>query len=221
MTVDFLRKYLRFCKRFKPRLTEETRAAIAEKYVDMRMRFQSGFQDLNSPDAKRTPRLAVTTRTLEALIRLATAHAKVRLRKHDVLPEDVDVAYRLMLEAREEEVPKKPEDAAPAEVEGDAGDGPDSDQRGVKRARDADAGTAEPIQPGRFASLRTLVARTFARLGEQQIVRGVLLESVNADLAEGEPPFTESEFTSGLDKLETQNKVMNLVETGHVMYVGC
>jgi len=220
LTVDFLRKYLRFCKRFKPRLTEETRSAIAEKYVDMRMRFQSGFQDLNSPDAKRTPRLAVTTRTLEALIRLSTAHAKLRLRKHDVLPEDVDVAYRLMLEAREEEVPKKP-DAAPLEGEGDdSGDGPDSDQRGVKRTRD-DTDDSEPIQPGRFASLRTLVARTFARIGEQQIVRGVLLESINSDLAEGEPPFTEAEFASGLEKLEAQNKVMNLVETGHIMYVGC
>merc|ERR1712136_285636 len=55
VTVDFLRKYLRFCKRFTPILNEE------------------------------------------AQIRLATAHAKLKLRKDWVLPEDVHEAYKLMM----------------------------------------------------------------------------------------------------------------------------
>merc|ERR1719464_631361 len=166
LTVDFLRKYLRFCRRLKPQLTEEAQATIAEKYVDMRMRFQSGFadqqRDQQNPDAKRKPRLAVTTRTLEALIRLATAHAKLRLRKHEVLPEDVHEAYKLMLAAREEDVPERP---TSVEV-GDDGDGGDDEARGQKRSREeAGMGPAEdaPILPRRFDSLRTLVARAFAR----------------------------------------------------------
>merc|ERR1711937_315732 len=76
---------------------------VAEKYVDMRMRFQSGLADSSNPESNKKPRLAVTTRTLEALIRLSTAHAKLKLRKHDVLPEDVHEAYKLMMAAREEE----------------------------------------------------------------------------------------------------------------------
>merc|ERR1740120_250768 len=157
------------------------------------MRFQSGFSDQQrdqNPDAKRKPRLAVTTRALEALIRLATAHAKLRLRRLEVLPEDVQEAYRLMLAAREEE-------------EADSGASGDA-----------------PIQPKRFDSLRTLVARAFAREAEPQIPFGVLLETVNAELAEGEPPFAASEFTSGINRLEAENKVMNIVDTGVVMYVG-
>eukprot|EP00435_Cladocopium_sp_Y103_P001045 s2469_g1.t1 len=95
VTVDFLQKYIRFARRRQPVLNEEARQAVTEKYVEMRMRFQSGYADLSATDgAERKPRLAVTTRTLEALIRLATAHAKLKLRKDFVLVEDVEQAYR-------------------------------------------------------------------------------------------------------------------------------
>merc|ERR1711953_1241296 len=104
VTVDFLRKYIRFCRRLAPVLTDEAQAMVAEKYVDMRLRFQSGLADVTNPDSNKKPRLAVTTRTLEALIRLSTAHAKLKLRKHEVLPEDVHEAYKLMMAARDEDV---------------------------------------------------------------------------------------------------------------------
>merc|ERR1740121_1263892 len=167
LTVDFLRKYIRFCRRLKPLLTEEAQAVVAEKYVDMRMRFQSGFSDQQrdqaNPDAKRKPRLAVTTRTLEALIRLSTAHAKLRLRRLEVLPEDVQEAYRLMLAAREEDVPERepaPVAAAPGPSGDEGGDGPGAAEgRGQKRAReDAEPGADAAIAPKRFDSLRTLAA---------------------------------------------------------------
>jgi len=64
---EFLRKYLHFAKtRFKPTLTEEAREYIASRYAEMR-----GRQN------ERT--LPITARTLETVIRLASAHAKVRL----------------------------------------------------------------------------------------------------------------------------------------------
>ncbi|CAE7636567.1 ROA1 [Symbiodinium pilosum] len=119
VTVDFLQKYIRFAKRLTPILSEEAREYVSEKYVEMRMRFQSGFADLQAENSERKPRLAVTTRTLEALIRLASAHAKLKLRKEFILVEDVEVAYRLMLAAREEEVPDVPAQAAPAQDDQD------------------------------------------------------------------------------------------------------
>ena len=64
---DFLRKYLHYAKtRIKPVLTEEARECIASRYAEMRSR-----QD------ERT--LPVTARSLETVIRLASAHAKARL----------------------------------------------------------------------------------------------------------------------------------------------
>jgi DNA replication licensing factor MCM3 len=63
---EFLRKYLHFAKtRMRPVLTEEARECIAGRYAEMRSR-----QD------ERT--LPVTARSLETIIRLASAHAKVR-----------------------------------------------------------------------------------------------------------------------------------------------
>ena len=64
---DFLRKFLHFAKtRMKPKLTDLAREYIASRYAEMRSR-----QD------ERT--LPVTARSLETVIRLASAHAKVRI----------------------------------------------------------------------------------------------------------------------------------------------
>jgi DNA replication licensing factor MCM3 len=64
---EFLRKYLHFAKtRIQPILTKNAREYIVSRYAEMRSR-----QD------ERT--LPVTARTLETVIRLASAHAKARL----------------------------------------------------------------------------------------------------------------------------------------------
>jgi len=225
ITLDFMRKYLRYCKRLTPVLSPEAQAEVAERYVDLRMRFQSGMAE---GETTRKPRLAVTTRTLEALIRLSTAHAKLKLRKDEVLVEDVREAYNLMLLAREEEIP------APAPEQPDAGAGAldvDEDMGGdapggspgnprrrlsTKRAREeASAGEDEPkITSSRFGVLRTLVARSFQR-SPDDTPRDALLETVNSQLVQGEQPFEAEEFRAGLEKLEVQNKVM-VDETGMV-----
>merc|ERR1712032_871563 len=229
LTIDFLRKYLRYCRRLTPVMSEAAQAMVAEKYVDMRMRFQSGYAELNNPESTKKPRLAVTTRTLEAIIRLSTAHAKLRLRKDEVLEEDVEAAYKLMLAAREEEdtdvAPIQPADGID---DGDGGappPGDDAPRRGQKRSREeSDIGAAEVadgsivISPARLATLTTLVARAFARSPEQEIHRGDLLENVNAGLVQGEPEFTDTEFSAGMDNLEAQNKIM-LTDSG--MVVSC
>lgn len=211
VTVDFLRKYLRFCKKFAPVLSEEAAAEISDRYVDLRLRFQSGLSDPSDAEGRKTPKLQVTTRTLEALIRLATAHAKLKLRKDFVLKEDVVQAYKLMLESREEDVPElAPQPTAP--VSGDDGaDGgqPGASARGQKRGRDGnEAETAGSISRVRLQALTTLVARTFARQDRQDMLKQELFDSVNASLAQGESPFSEEEFAAGMHHLQTLNKIL-------------
>lgn len=232
VTVDFLRKYLRYCRGLKPVLSEAAQNLVSEKYVEMRMRFQSGFLEMQQDSGRgdRKPRLAVTTRTLEAMIRLATAHAKLKLRADEVIEEDVEQAYRLMLAAREEEVatarPKAPEaEAAADEAEQEAAPLPQAprSRRGQKRPRDEEAEDAEEeapvitIGPGRLMTLQTLVARAFAQQNQEQISHGQLLEFVNAGLARGEEAFLEAEFNAGLIRLEEINKV--LIDKDIVMFV--
>merc|ERR1712039_454338 len=211
------------CKRLEPVLSDKAQKMVAEKYVDMRTRFQSGFAELNDPSSTKKPRLAVTWGTLEALIRLSTAHAKLKLRKEEVLEEDVIEAYNLMLAAREEEVAVMPgsgeagadDDDAPPPASGDD----DQARRGQKRSS-ADAELGEGgISPGRLGALTTLVARTFARQGMQSLPSTELLEVVNAGLVDGETPFDEEEFEAGMEQLEQQNKIMK-DDSGNVLHIG-
>eukprot|EP00529_Nitzschia_sp_RCC80_P009905 CAMPEP_0113508534 /NCGR_PEP_ID=MMETSP0014_2-20120614/37069_1 /TAXON_ID=2857 /ORGANISM="Nitzschia sp." /LENGTH=789 /DNA_ID=CAMNT_0000404255 /DNA_START=22 /DNA_END=2391 /DNA_ORIENTATION=+ /assembly_acc=CAM_ASM_000159 len=81
---DFLRKFLYFAKsRINPELTEGAREFIADRYAEMRCR-----QD------ERT--LPVTARTLETVIRLATAHAKARLSRTVEASPDCEVAMEIL-----------------------------------------------------------------------------------------------------------------------------
>ena len=155
-------------------MSEAAQAMVAERYVDMRMRFQSGYAEQfdGASSASKKPRLAVTTRTLEALIRLATAHAKLKLRKEEVLKEDVTEAYKLMLEAREEEVSPSMQAPPPA-----PGSGPApvamSDEPQAKRRKQG--GSAE-VSKARLDALQSLAAQVFAAQHVKEILRGELFE---------------------------------------------
>ncbi|CEM21778.1 unnamed protein product [Vitrella brassicaformis CCMP3155] len=92
LTLEFLQKYIHYAKvTFKPKLTPESVELIQDAYAEMREKFNR-----NPTGRSRSRRVVVTTRTLEALIRLSTAHAKLRL-SDEVTKVDVDVALRLVL----------------------------------------------------------------------------------------------------------------------------
>jgi DNA replication licensing factor MCM3 len=81
---DFLRKYLHFAKiKSQPVLTESARDFIVNRYAEMRAR-----QD------ERT--LPITARSLETVIRLATAHAKARLAHTVEASPDCEIAMDIL-----------------------------------------------------------------------------------------------------------------------------
>lgn len=101
LTVDFLRKLLHYCKsKCSPDLGAEAVEQLAEFYRDLRQR-----------QAANPRSTVVTTRTLESAIRLATAHAKLRLHP-EVTAEDVKVAKTLIVLSRGDELDAEP---APAD----------------------------------------------------------------------------------------------------------
>ena len=84
LNQEFLRKYLHFAKtRIQPVLSEDAREAIATRYAEMRSR-----QD------ERT--LPVTARSLETIIRLASANAKARLSQVVEAEPDVSTAMDIL-----------------------------------------------------------------------------------------------------------------------------
>lgn len=87
LSVDFMRKYIHFVKILKPTLTEEASEKIANEYSKLR---SEGV--LESDVARTQP---VTARTLETMIRLATAHAKARMSRN-ITVQDADAAIELV-----------------------------------------------------------------------------------------------------------------------------
>eukprot|EP00118_Oscarella_pearsei_P026564 m.310097 g.310097 ORF g.310097 m.310097 type:complete len:793 (+) comp49537_c0_seq1:35-2413(+) len=73
VSMAFLKKYVHVVKQLKPKLTREACDLIAAEYSKLRAQDTSGTNK-----AKTQP---VTARTLETLIRISTAHAKVRTSK--------------------------------------------------------------------------------------------------------------------------------------------
>ncbi|EPY19869.1 minichromosome maintenance protein 3 [Strigomonas culicis] len=85
VSVDFLRAYIQFCKGGSPLLTEASQQLVSQHYVQLRAEQQDGTRD----------GFFVTARTLESIIRLATAHAKLRL-SPTVEEDDVAAAMELL-----------------------------------------------------------------------------------------------------------------------------
>merc|ERR1712072_1159444 len=86
IAAEFIKKYIHYAKvKYTPQLTEAASFYITEAYADLRARV--------AVSAGRT--LPVTARTLETMIRLASAHAKCHLRG-EVGLEDATVAVELL-----------------------------------------------------------------------------------------------------------------------------
>ena len=90
MTREFLKKYLSFVKSHKnPELDEECIEYASQLYSFIRGKAVDPTTDQNKVS---TP---VTVRSLETIIRLATAHAKLRMSK-SIETKDIDVATNLI-----------------------------------------------------------------------------------------------------------------------------
>ncbi|KAI1118718.1 MCM2/3/5 family-domain-containing protein [Nemania sp. NC0429] len=103
LSIPFMKKYIQYCKtRVKPILTQDASDRIADIYVGLRNDEMEGNQRRTSP---------LTVRTLETLIRLATAHAKSRLsnrvEERDALAAEAILRFALFKEVVEDESRKK------------------------------------------------------------------------------------------------------------------
>lgn len=117
IAIPFVRKYIQYAKnRVEPVLTKGASDKIVETYADLR----NDEQVLG----KTSP---ITARTLETLIRLSTAHAKLRLSK-TVNISDAKVAEELLKFALFKEVQERPTKKAKRSQEDENSEESDSDE---------------------------------------------------------------------------------------------
>ena len=103
LSIPFMKKYIQYAKtRIRPVLTQEASDRIADIYVGLRNDEVEGNQRRTSP---------MTVRTLETIIRLATAHARSRLsnrvEERDAAAAQSILRFALFKELVEDESRKK------------------------------------------------------------------------------------------------------------------
>uniref|UniRef100_A0A4W2BY94 DNA replication licensing factor MCM3 n=1 Tax=Bos indicus x Bos taurus TaxID=30522 RepID=A0A4W2BY94_BOBOX len=150
VSAAFMRKYIHVAKIIKPVLTQESAAYIAEEYSRLRS------QDSMSSDTARTS--PVTARTLETLIRLATAHAKARMSKTVDLQDAEEavelVQYAYFKKVLEKEKKRKKRSEDESDVEDEVEKSQEDQEQKTKRRRicPSDAKEGDSYDPYDFTS---------------------------------------------------------------------
>lgn len=152
LSIPFIKKYIQYAKsRIKPVLTKGAADHIVATYSALRNDELEGNQRKTSP---------MTARTLETLIRLATAHAKARLsnrvEERDALAAEAILRFALFKEVVEDERRKrrKVSRAATADLSSDS-DSDSDDDDGDNAARRRNGTSSRRQTPRRTTGPRT------------------------------------------------------------------
>ncbi|KAI3709850.1 hypothetical protein L2E82_39618 [Cichorium intybus] len=217
LKIKFLKKYIHYAKhRIQPDLTDEASEQIATAYAELR----------NSNSNSRTGgTLPITARTLETIIRLSTAHAKLKLSKQ-VLKSDVDAALKVLnfaiyhqeltdMESREQEL----ENELKRNADNDANDdgakrkkkpraADDSQTQTASEAMDVDeppVGQGQPISSDRVAAFRSAFEQHRHESRFEQITITEIEQVVNN---RAPVPYSRAEIMSLLESWRDEGRVM-------------
>lgn len=188
LTMAFVKKYIQYAKnRHQPILSKGAADHIVHVYGNLRN------DDMGANQRKTSP---LTARTLETLIRLATAHAKARLSQR-VDPVDAEAAEEILRFALFKEVvkeDKRKRRRANPEPENDSDD-EDSDEDGDGPA----------TAPSRSSRAQRQTARNLQSQTNGQASKGHANGAANADdqeMTDGNDPETQQSWAS--DRNESQ-----------------
>ncbi|WVZ23420.1 hypothetical protein V8G54_001964 [Vigna mungo] len=215
LTIKFLKKYIHYAKhRIQPELTDEASENIVTAYAELRNA---------SSNAKTGGTLPITARTLETIIRLSTAHAKLKLSRK-VSKSDVEAALKVLnfaiyhkelTEMEEREQEREKEQDRKRKADHNENDGPDrgsKDRRGSTLGTDAievdDTPAAEAnvgLTPERIEAFNSLFGQHM-RANRLDLIAIADIENVINRGADS--PYTAADILFLLERLQDDNRVM-------------
>jgi DNA replication licensing factor MCM3 len=190
--MEFMKKYIHIAKCIKPQLSGEAAKVIAEEY--------SRIRSLNSEDTHMARTQPITARSLETMIRLATAHARARMSKL-VTKEDALIAIELVQFAyfkrvleKDKKTKRKQNDEDDDEMEVDNAEnenpeGEESQRQSKRSKKDASDATPEnsedPYDPNN-ADVDNSVQETLAELRRKGVATEGDSEAMDVEDVQGE-----------------------------------
>ncbi|KAM5384959.1 hypothetical protein ACJA88_002806 [Fusarium oxysporum] len=201
LSIPFMKKYIQYAKtRIKPILTQEASDRIADIYVGLRNDEMEGNQRRTSP---------LTVRTLETIIRLATAHAKSRL-SNRVEERDAAAAEGILRFALFKEVASFassiPASQLPSSNQLESQDGDEDLASGAAALAIDDT----PISSERLTTFRTALGQLLnTNLFEDDAAElDAVVEAVNKKIGNRRDAFDKGEATKALQKMGEANQIM-------------
>ncbi|KAM7270985.1 hypothetical protein ACFE04_030199 [Oxalis oulophora] len=223
LTIKFLKKYIHYAKhRIQPDLTDEASEQISTAYAELRSA---------SSNAKTGGTLPITARTLETMIRLSTAHAKLKLSRK-VTKTDVDAALKILnfaiyhkelteMEDREHEKERK--NRADQQTNRNA--------RNTRNAANEERSTADPMEvddeapePVSLADISPQRIEAFnSGFGQHMRTNHLNIISISeieeAINARAEVRYSRAEIMLLLQNLQAENRVMIDEADGRVLMI--
>ncbi|KAK9888550.1 hypothetical protein WA026_000795 [Henosepilachna vigintioctopunctata] len=199
LSVDFMKKYIHFVKIIKPTLTEEASKIIANQYASLRS------EDMLENDTARTQ--PVTPRTLETMIRLATAHAKARMSRL-VEETDAEAAVELIQYAYFKKILEKEKKKRRRSSDGDSdGDNYENEQRSKRSRIPVDTNDESITQSTRRS-------RSQADASDLPATSNVISEESSMEVDEISPIIISDDrftlFKTSLHRLFKENRTQSL-----------
>ncbi|KAM0928729.1 hypothetical protein ACQ4PT_002042 [Festuca glaucescens] len=218
LTIKFLKKYIHYAKNLiQPKLTDEASDHIATSYAELR----DGSANAKAGGGT----LPITARTLETMIRLSTAHAKMKLR-HEVLKIDVEAALQVLnfaifhkeltdMEDREQKEMEKQQaeneaGAGADNADGHGGASGNGDEHGSTGNDPMDVDGSNPSKDQDVSSQR--IEAFEASLGQHVLANHVdqmsideVEQTVNRDAAS---PYTRGQVEFILERMQDANRIM-------------
>lgn len=181
---EFLRKYFHYAKtRRQPILTESARDFIANRYAEMRAR-----QD------ERT--LPITARSLETVIRLATAHAKARLSNTVEANPDCERAMDILSFALYHDDKSSPDSAATAAIVSD-----DSMRDEPEETSEDNDNGDRPRKRGRLDEEKDPIRQLMSKIWEK-------IEKNEGELSIADIEGNEKDVQTAVDRLEREGRIV-------------
>ncbi|VAH20312.1 unnamed protein product [Triticum turgidum subsp. durum] len=210
LTIKFLKKYIHYAKNLiQPRLTDEASDHIATTYAELR----DGSANAKAGGGT----LPITARTLETIIRLSTAHAKMKLR-HEVLKTDVEAALQVLnfaifhkeltdMEDREQRETEKQQAEQDAGAGGDNVDGPGGSGNDPM---DVDGGSGnasndQDVSSQRMEAFEAILGQHVLANHVDQMSIDEVEQTVNRDAAVA---YTRGQVEFILERMQDANRIM-------------